>query len=71
MGLFLEKNHLKMLGFFSSRLDWDSYIFSITKTTSKKIGALIFTIKFLSLEIAFYRYKALHGMLLSCLEWCS
>ena len=36
MGLFLRKNHLfKMLGLtFSSKLDWGSYIVSITKTAS-------------------------------------
>ena len=31
----------KMLGLtFFPKLDWDSYIIPITKTTSKKIGAL-------------------------------
>ena len=37
-----EKLSFKMLGLtFSSKLDWSSYIISIVKTTSKKIGALI------------------------------
>ena len=37
-----EKSSFKMLGLtFSSKLDWDSYIASIFKTASKKIGALI------------------------------
>ena len=37
-----------MLGLtFSSKLDWGSYIISIAKTASKKIGALIHSMKFL------------------------
>ena len=37
-----EKSSFKMLGLiFSSKLDWGSYIISLAKTTSKKIGALI------------------------------
>ena len=48
-----------MLGLtFSSKLDWGSYIVSITKTASKKIGALIRTMKFLSPEVALYLYKS-------------
>ena len=44
-----EKSSFKMLGLtFSSKLDWGSYIISITKTASKKIGALIRSMKFLS-----------------------
>ena len=43
---------------FSSRLDWGSYIISIDKTTSKKIGALICSKKFLSVEVDLYLYKA-------------
>ena len=36
-----EKSSFKMLVLtFSSKLDWDSYIISIAKTASKKIGAL-------------------------------
>ena len=47
-----EKSSFKTLGLtFSSKLDWGSYIISITKSTSKKIGALIYSIKFLSLEV--------------------
>ena len=38
-----------MLGLaFSSKLDWGSYIISIAATASKKIGALIRSMKFLS-----------------------
>ena len=43
-----EKSSLKMLEFtFSSKLDWGSCIISIVKTASKKIGALICSMKFL------------------------
>ena len=55
-----EKSSLKMLGLgltFSSKLDWDSYIISIAKTASKKIGDLIPSMKF-SPEVAVYRYKS-------------
>ena len=47
-----EKSYFKMLQLtFSSKLDWSSYIVSIGKTNSKKIGALICSIKFLSPEV--------------------
>ena len=50
-----EKSSFKMLGLtFSSKLDWGSYIISIAKTASKKIGALIGSMKFLSPEVALY-----------------
>ena len=50
-----EKTSFKMLGLtFSSKLDWGSYIASIAKTASKKIGALIRSMKFLSPEVALY-----------------
>ena len=43
-----------MLGLiFSSKLDWGS----IAETVSKKIGALIRLLKFLSPEVALYLYK--------------
>ena len=48
-----------MLGLsFSSKLDWHSYIISIAKTASKKIGALIHPMKFLSPEFVLYLYKS-------------
>ena len=54
-----EKSSFKMPGLtFSSKLDWDSYIISIAKTASKKIGALIRSMKFLSPEVALYLYKS-------------
>ena len=63
-----EKPSFKMLGLtFSSKLDWGSYIISIAKTASKKIGALIRFMKFLSPEVALYRYKF---SICSCMEYC-
>ena len=57
-----------MLGFtFSSKLDWGSYIISIAKTTSKKIGALFRSMKFLSPEVALYLYKS---TIRPCMEYC-
>ena len=54
-----EKSSFKMLGLsFSSNLDWGSYFISITKTASKKIGAVIHCMKFLSPEVALYLYKS-------------
>ena len=54
-----EKSSFKILGLtFSSKLDWGSYIISIAKTASKKIGALIRSMKFLSPEVALYLYKS-------------
>ena len=49
-----EKSCFKMLGLtFSSKLNWGSYI-SIAQTASKKSGALIRSMKFLSPEVTFY-----------------
>ena len=56
-----------MLGLtFSSKLDWCSYNISITRTTSKKIGALIRFIKFLSPEVVLYLYKS---TIRQCMEY--
>ena len=50
-----EKLSFKMLGLtFSSIFDFGSYVFSISKTASKKIGVLIRSIKFLSPEVVLY-----------------
>ena len=66
--VFEEKSSFKMLGLtFSSKLDWGSYIVSIAKTASKKIGALIRSMKFLSPEVALYLYKS---TILPCMEYC-
>ena len=61
-----EKSSFKMLQLtFTSKLDWGSYIISIAKTSSKKTGALICYMKFISPEVA----VPLHGILLSHLGW--
>ena len=63
-----EKTSFKMLGLtFSSKLDRGSYIASIAKTASKKIGALICSVKFLSPEVALYLYKS---TIRPCKEYC-
>ena len=54
-----EKSSFKMMELtFSSKLDWGCYIISIAKTASKKIGALIHSMKFLSPEVALYLCKS-------------
>ena len=63
-----EKSSFKMLGLtFSSKLDWGSYIISIAKTASKKIGALIRSMMFLSPEVALCLYKS---TIRTCMEYC-
>ena len=52
---------------FSSKLDWGSYIISIAKTTSKKIGTLIRSTKFHSPDVALYLYKS---SIRPCMEYC-
>ena len=67
-GSILEETSLfKMLGLTSSKLDWGSYIISIVKIASKKIGALICSMKFLSPEVALYLYKS---TICPCMEYC-
>ena len=51
---------------FSSKLDWGAYIISIVKTATKKIGALIHSMKFLSLEVAQHLYKS---TMCPCMEY--
>ena len=43
---------------FLSKLDWGFYNISIAKTASKKIGALVHSMKFVSCEVALYLYKS-------------
>ena len=63
-----EKSSFKMLGLtLSSKLDWGCYIISIAKTASKKIGALIRSMKFLFPEVALYLYKS---TIRPCMEYC-
>ena len=53
-----EKSSFKMPELtFSSKMDWGSYIMSIAETASKKMGALICSMNFLSPEVALYLYK--------------
>ena len=64
-----EKPSFKMLGLtFSSKLDWGSYIISIAKTASKKIGALIRSIEIFSPVVALYLYKS--TIICQCMEYC-
>ena len=63
-----KKSSFKMLGLtFSSKLDWGSYIISIAKAATKKIGTLTRSMKFLSPEVALYLYKF---TIRSCVEYC-
>ena len=57
MGLFLRKKHL---------LNWIGAK-TIAKTASKKIGALISSMKFLSPEVALYFYKS---TIQPCMDYC-
>ena len=68
-----EKLSFKMLGLtFSSKLDWVSYIISIAKTASKKIRALIRSMKFLSPEVALYFYKStIRPCMKNCCHGCA
>ena len=66
--VLVETSSFRMLGLtFSFKLDWGSYIISIAKTTSKKIGALIRSMNFLSPEVALYLYKY---TIRPCMEYC-
>ena len=72
IGLLLKKNYpFKMLGLtFSSKLNWKlslSYVISSAKFTSKKIGDLIRSMKFLSPEFALNRYRS---TIQPCMEYC-
>ena len=53
-----EKPSFKMLELtFSCKLDWGSYIISIAETATKKIGALIRSMKLLFPVFTLYIYK--------------
>ena len=64
-----EKSSFKIQGLTcSSKLNWGSYIITVVKTASKKIGVLIRSMKLLSPEVALYLYKStIHP----CMEYCS
>ena len=68
MGIFLRKTIFQDARVdFSSKLDLGSYIISIAKTASKKIGALLRSMKFLSPEVTLFLYKS---TILQCMEYC-
>ena len=56
-----------LLLIFSSKLGWCFCIISIVKSASKKIGALVYSMKFLSPEVALYLYKS---TIRPCMEYC-
>ena len=63
-----EQSFFMMLGlYFACKLDWGSYIIFIAKAASKKIEALICSMKYLSFEVTVHLYKC---TLWSCLEYC-
>ena len=82
MGLFFrKKSSFKITGLsFFSRLDWVSYVISIAKTTSRKIGTLIhsdssfFLLRLLCMSLNLPQglawNLAMHGLALY-LGWCS
>ena len=54
------KSSFEILGLtFSSKLDWGSYIISITKTASEKTWAFIHSMKILSPEFALHLHKSI------------
>ena len=66
--IFEEKSSFKILGLtFSSKLDWSSYIVFVAQTASKKVEALIRSIKFISPEAALCLYKC---TIRPCMEYC-
>ena len=68
-GCVLEENSsFKIFGLSSSpKLDWRSSIVFVTKTDTKKIGALIHAMKFHSPEVALYLCKSI---LRSYMKYC-
>ena len=63
-----EKSSFCLLGLsFTSKLDWGFYIISIAKSASKKIGALLRSVKFVSPELVLYLYKS---TIRPCIEYC-
>ena len=63
-----EKLSFKMLWLsFSSKYDGGSSIISIAKTISKKTGALIRSMKFLSPDVVRYLYKS---TMRPCMKYC-
>ena len=66
--VFEEKSFFKVQGLtFSFKLNRRFHTISIVKTASKKIEALICSMKFLSPEFALYLFKS---SLRACMEYC-
>ena len=63
----LKKQILRCWGLTFSSMDWSYYIVYIAKTASKKIGALLCSMTFLSPEVALYLYKSI---IMSRIEYC-
>ena len=59
MGLFLRKYHLVGCWVWVSLPSWiwGSYFFYVSKTVSRKIETLIYSLRFISPEVALYLYK--------------
>ena len=58
-----EKSTFKVLALaFSSKLDWSSYFVSIAKNAFKKVGALIHSMKFLSVRVLFISINLSHSL---------
>ena len=54
-----KRTSFKILGFsFSSKFDCGSYIISVVKSVSCKIGVLIHSIQFFPPEVGLYFYKS-------------
>ena len=59
-----------MLGLtFSSKFNWGTCIISIAKITSKKIGALIRSMKFVSPEVALWNTVVSSGLVPLVATW--
>ena len=72
--VFEEKLSFKILGVtFSSKLDWGTYIISIAKTASKKIGAFSMNFNKVSFfEVAVDLYKStIHPCMEYCCHFCT
>ena len=59
LGLFFSKNHLLRSQRFSSKFNLGSHIISVAKTVSKKTGALICSMMFLSPKVALHLFKSI------------
>ena len=65
--VFDEKSPFEILGFsFSPKLDWGSHAVSTGKTGSKKIGAMIYSMKCISFKVALHNYKSIIGPSMEC-----